>query len=611
MPKSKRSKRKATGIKATGDRHLSAVPQAPAPPVALASASRVIDSFAAEFVHWFEDEGAGSAAEAMQSLRAMEAILTAEYKVTGGCSATEFTHDEILAVVEALELEDEALALLDLWHLYVDFLAETGRWTGSGEELEKVHGLLSGPDGLAIVNVPELTEEEESNGFAELPLIQRTTELLRWIDRGKELTATGALRLKDIAPAAACVGVNARGAQNAPRVPQPLPGFEAPVQEEGLKVRSMHEVPILNVIWRTLTGMGLLILGPTSVRPGPDVERWLNGTPEQKVELSRGFVTEFLIANLDDSNSWLEVAQNSGFLLEVAALLAGTTEEPVARNALDRFALEAAGMPDYLAGIAAASARKRLDTLTELGIFETGGYYRVRPVVVQCIAAVDERVRADNEEQYDDESLTFLPTAPGHPGGPADANSTYQLKITLRESEPPIWRRVLVPASAALGELHNVVQAAFGWEDSHMHLFSAGNRSRGGTFQPVGWDGRQPENSIDEASVQVGQLLSKKKEKLTYVYDFGDDWIHDITLEEILDKEEAGALPRCTDGSGLGPEEDSGGVWGWTNMVRTANDPRAEDHADIREWLGLRPGERVDPESFSLPDTNERLKRLR
>jgi hypothetical protein len=49
---------------------------------------------------------------------------------------------------------------------------------------------------------------------------------------------------------------------------------------------------------------------------------------------------------------------------------------------------------------------------------------------------------------------------------------TYQLKVALRDTSPPIWRRVTVPADTSLGCLHDIVQVCFGWNDSHLHAFA-------------------------------------------------------------------------------------------------------------------------------------------
>ena len=88
---------------------------------------------------------------------------------------------------------------------------------------------------------------------------------------------------------------------------------------------------------------------------------------------------------------------------------------------------------------------------------------------------------------------------------------------------------------------------------------------------------------------------------MTYTYDFGDDWVHSIKLEKILASDDGdGQLPRCTAGRGAAPAEDSGGTWGWANIVEAVNDPRHEEHKEYREWLGMLPGETLDPKPSIL-----------
>ncbi len=98
---------------------------------------------------------------------------------------------------------------------------------------------------------------------------------------------------------------------------------------------------------------------------------------------------------------------------------------------------------------------------------------------------------------------------------------------------------------------------------------------------------------------------------MTYIYDFGDDWVHDITLETVSKPDGGRQLPRCTDGSGAAHCEDIGGVWAWTKKVRAANDPEHQDHEFCREQLGLEPGESVDLSAIDQQHAGAALGRLR
>jgi hypothetical protein len=91
-----------------------------------------------------------------------------------------------------------------------------------------------------------------------------------------------------------------------------------------------------------------------------------------------------------------------------------------------------------------------------------------------------------------------------------------------------------------------------------------------------------------------------------YTYDFGDNWMLAITVEKVL-ADDGGQLPRCTAGRGMAPAEDSGGTWGWANIVQAVNDPRHEDHTEYREWLGMLPGDTLDPKAFNVEEANQDL----
>nr|WP_277351921.1 plasmid pRiA4b ORF-3 family protein [Arthrobacter sp. SF27] len=190
----------------------------------------------------------------------------------------------------------------------------------------------------------------------------------------------------------------------------------------------------------------------------------------------------------------------------------------------------------------------------------------------------------------------------------APPSSVYQLKIMLRNSKPPIWRRLLVPSSVRLDELHNTIQASFEWMDYHLHNFREGDWP-GTLYGPV-----DPEpfgdSEIDERTVSLHEILEAEGDKFVYTYDFGDDWEHVITLEKVLDPSEGDQLPRCTGGRGQAPREDSGGVWGWMAMMEAANDAQHPEHAEVCEWLGLQRGEIIDPKEFDVDEVNESLEAL-
>jgi hypothetical protein len=176
----------------------------------------------------------------------------------------------------------------------------------------------------------------------------------------------------------------------------------------------------------------------------------------------------------------------------------------------------------------------------------------------------------------------------------------YEIKVQLRGvTEPPVWRRLRVPADLSLGEFHEVIQAAMGWDDSHMHVFSDGRSQYGRADGELDFQ--------DEWTTRLSRLLNKAGDKVRYTYDFGDHWEHDITLEKILP---AGTEPPslvCTAGSGACPPEDCGGVGGYEALKAALADPGAERHDEMLDWLGLESGDDFNPKEFSAEDVNRRF----
>jgi hypothetical protein len=179
----------------------------------------------------------------------------------------------------------------------------------------------------------------------------------------------------------------------------------------------------------------------------------------------------------------------------------------------------------------------------------------------------------------------------------------YQLKVTLKHSKPPIWRRIQVPGDINLGKLHHILQVVMGWEDYHLHQFIVGGEYYGEPHPDYEVWG--PEMR-DERRVKLYQIAPDEGSRLLYEYDFGDSWEHDLLVEKILPPEPGVDYPRCLKGKRAGPPEDVGGVWGYDSFLEAMRDPDHPDHEDLLEWVG---GE-FDPESFDLDGINEDLKEM-
>jgi hypothetical protein len=184
----------------------------------------------------------------------------------------------------------------------------------------------------------------------------------------------------------------------------------------------------------------------------------------------------------------------------------------------------------------------------------------------------------------------------------APAAAICQLKVTLLGSKPPIWRRIEVEMATPLPILSRILLRTMGWEGGHLFQYRVGKTFYG---EPVGDDFV---DMRDESKYRLADILPKEKSKAIFEYDFGDSWEHELVVEKILEPEAGVKYPRCTAGEMACPPEDSGGVWGYAELVKALKDPEHPEHETYVEWLDLESGEDFDPADFSIEDVNKRLK---
>jgi hypothetical protein len=181
--------------------------------------------------------------------------------------------------------------------------------------------------------------------------------------------------------------------------------------------------------------------------------------------------------------------------------------------------------------------------------------------------------------------------------------SIYQLKITLQEIRPPILRLIQVPSTLLLCCLHDVLQAVMGWTDSHLHQFEKDGKYWG---VPEHYE-EDDIDVIDESRVAIGKVLRTEGDSILHLYDFGDDWRHDIMLENILPAPGAAFRPVCIAGARHCPPEDVGGVSGYEEFLEVVFDPAHKEHEHMISWAGGR----FQPEEFSAMAVNDALSRIR
>jgi len=156
----------------------------------------------------------------------------------------------------------------------------------------------------------------------------------------------------------------------------------------------------------------------------------------------------------------------------------------------------------------------------------------------------------------------------------------YQLHVSLEESNPLIWRRFLIPGNYTLADLHDVLQRVMGWQESHLHEFIISKRRYGDTYLNEEGFGPRVE---DQSKISLNDAFPSKGKSFRYIYDFGDDWIHKIKVEDVLSAEPKGRYPVCLDGEYACPPEDSGGIFGLYENLRIMNDPSDPEYEDIRD----------------------------
>ncbi len=174
-----------------------------------------------------------------------------------------------------------------------------------------------------------------------------------------------------------------------------------------------------------------------------------------------------------------------------------------------------------------------------------------------------------------------------------------QLRIDLKNIKPPIWRRIQMPDDHFMDEFHEVIQVVMGWTNSHLHEFQFQERRIGPQMDD--FFEMEDEDLEDESEIELSDLNLQKGDKLLYIYDFGDNWEHEISVEKVTEGELD--LPVCLKGKRACPPEDVGGPWGYESFLEVIKNPDHPDHRDMVEWAGV-----FAPEKFDVEEVNETLR---
>ena len=173
----------------------------------------------------------------------------------------------------------------------------------------------------------------------------------------------------------------------------------------------------------------------------------------------------------------------------------------------------------------------------------------------------------------------------------------YQLKITLNNVTPPVWRRVAVPANLSFSQLAYVFNTVMGWCGYHLFMFTfyrdmleIEEESPDYPFEEM-WDDRE---RLEAKRTCIGDILDEDVKSFTYIYDFGDDWHHTVKVEKVLDLDKN--CSQLLKYKGECPKEDCGGPWGYRTLVETLSNPEDPEYEDMMEWSQGKATMDFDPE---------------
>ncbi len=194
------------------------------------------------------------------------------------------------------------------------------------------------------------------------------------------------------------------------------------------------------------------------------------------------------------------------------------------------------------------------------------------------------------------QGLTDGLTSRPKPRKKAKRRTAYQLKITLEQVRPVVWRRFQA-LDCTLTELHKTVQVVMGWQNKHPYCFRVGEQAY--SDPPLCED----LGHADGRRVKLSHLVKQGLQQIEYVYDFGDNWRHTVEIESGFEPEEKASFPMCLEGRGTCPPEDVGGPLGYADFLEVINNPNHDRHRELLDWCGGW----FDPEAFDLELVNRGL----
>jgi hypothetical protein len=327
--------------------------------------------------------------------------------------------------------------------------------------------------------------------------LRHAVTLAEWLGAGRPVTAKKVLRRADVPGAGRVLNV---------AVPQ--------------RVRSAADVSALQYPWTAALVLGLLSISRDRAVSGPALPRWRSAEDDEVLDGWSRALAAALAGTYPDDGDGAESLEIGRLVLTVlsadpaptGADLLAAINQTIIGSGYDLFRTfnRDSGVRD--------PAEVALELLAAFGAVVTlRGRWRISPLgrwVWPILAA---------------RGVALL----GSSGTQAETGGLGQLKITLRHVRPTCWRRVLVPASATLGDLHEIIQIAFAWDNDHLHGFTVGRRRYGDPYFDA---------EYDEDKITIAEVFDRGRSSISYIYDFGDSWWHDIALEKLVEPDPVSSL---------------------------------------------------------------------
>ncbi len=181
-----------------------------------------------------------------------------------------------------------------------------------------------------------------------------------------------------------------------------------------------------------------------------------------------------------------------------------------------------------------------------------------------------------------------------------------QLNISLTHSIPLIWRQILVTKDITFFELHHIIQIVMGWDNYHMFEFDLEGYRIGEVDENEKSNGYGSDQVLDSRDVTLNDIISQQKDIITYMYDFGDGWRHQIKVEKFHNIDKTIKYPTCIDGQMNCPPEDCGGIHSFYHYVDVLKNKKHPEYKEITQWIG----KKYNIEQFDKEKVNRKLRKL-